>query len=111
MGTHQGFTLLGKAHAVVVGLEEAVAPILQRVANVHYNVTRLGGAGLPSVHLHIKGLDLLSQLPVLAAALTHQLSLPMVTAWLSLRPQARDEISLLKAEQHMIMGSVKRNTL
>ena len=50
-GAHQGLALLGHAHAVVVGLQEAVAPELQRVAHVHSDAARLGWAVRPVLHL------------------------------------------------------------
>ena len=54
-GTHQGLALLGHAHAVVVGLEEAVAPELQRIAHVHGDAAGLGRAVCPVVHLRGTG--------------------------------------------------------
>ena len=49
--THRGLALLGHAHAVEVGLEQAVAVRLQRVADVDRDAARDVGAGVPRVDL------------------------------------------------------------
>lgn len=49
--TYQWFPLPGKAHAVKVGFEQAIAPVLQRVTNIDDDAAGLGGAVIPFVYL------------------------------------------------------------
>ena len=48
---HRGFARLGHADAVVVGLENAVGPGLQRVAHVDHDAAGDVRAGVPALHL------------------------------------------------------------
>ena len=51
--TYQWFPLPGKAHAVKVRFEQAIAPVLQRVTNIDDDAAGLGGAVIPFVYLLI----------------------------------------------------------